>query len=253
VRSLWAIAGFGALLVGAFVVFSGASAADFDASFTPDGGVVAGRLDGPVARPDGPLGALGGLGPDAGGRGRSRRFWRNRNPDARYGGDGGIQAPVMARPAPPRPTPPPPPVPVAPAPPPGPAPDSWSSSAALSEFNTCRKVPPGKKVVKMNLKPDAELPDLVAWISSITCKSFVLPGGIGSGKKITIVAPSVMTREEAYASFLNALDSIGLTVEKSSGYLRIIETAKAKSSSLPVYGFDGRPTGSANAKSASDK
>ena len=121
--------------------------------------------------------------------------------------------------------------------------------AALSEFNTCKKVPPGKRVVKMNLKPDAELADLIAWISSITCKPFVLPGHItAAGKKITIVAPSIMTREEAYASFLNALDSIGLTVERSSGFLKIIETGKAKSSSLPVYGFDGQ-----QAKSKSDE
>jgi hypothetical protein len=121
---------------------------------------------------------------------------------------------------------------------------SSESIAALADVGSCRKVPGGKRIVKMNLKPDAELADLVAWISSITCKSFVLPGHLASaGKKITIVAPTVMTREEAYASFLNALDSIGLTVEKVGGTLRIIETSKAKSSSVPVYGFDGRPAG----------
>lgn len=248
VRSLWAIAGFGALVLGAFVAFSGAVAADIESGSTPDAGVAGvARVDALIARPEGAMGA-----PD-GGRGRTRRFWRQR-PDARLPGDGGMPSAVFARPASPRPTPPPPlPVPVAPSPPPGPAPDSWSSSTALGEFNTCRKVPSGKRVVKMNLKPDAELPDLIAWISSITCKAFVLPGGMGAGKKITIVAPSVMTKEEAYASFLNALDSIGLTIEKSSGYLRIIETSKAKSSSLPVYDFDGRPTESGNKKSRSDK
>jgi len=133
-------------------------------------------------------------------------------------------------------------VPVPPAPP-QPAPVTRPEAlAALSEFNTCKKIPPGKRIVKMNLKPDAELADLIAWISTITCKPFVLPGHLtAAGKKITIVAPNLMTRDEAYASFLNALDSIGLTVERSSGYLRIIETSKAKSASLPVYGFDGQP------------
>ena len=40
----------------------------------------------------------------------------------------------------------------------------------------------------MNLKPEVELPELVAWISSITCKSFVLPGHLSAGgKKLTFV------------------------------------------------------------------
>jgi hypothetical protein len=94
----------------------------------------------------------------------------------------------------------------------------------------------------MNLKPEVELPELIAWISSITCKSFVLPGHLSSGgKKLTFVTQGLMTREEAYSTFLSALDTVGLTVEKGPGYYKIIETAKAKSSGLPVYGFDGKP------------
>jgi type II secretory pathway component GspD/PulD (secretin) len=111
-------------------------------------------------------------------------------------------------------------------------------------FNTCQKIPRGKRVVKMNLKPDIELTELIAWISSITCKSFVLPGHLsGGGKKVTIVSQGPMTKDEAFAAFLTALDTLGLTVERGQGYLRIIETAKAKTSSTPVFGFDGQPTG----------
>jgi hypothetical protein len=50
-----------------------------------------------------------------------------------------------------------------------------------------------------------------------------------------------MTRDEAYSTFLSALDTVGLTVEKGPGYYKIIETSKAKSAGLPVYGFDGKP------------
>ena len=110
-------------------------------------------------------------------------------------------------------------------------------------FNTCQKVPAGKRVVKVNLKPDVELPELVAWISSITCKSFVLPGHLSAGgKKLTFITQGMLTRDEAYAAFLNALDSVGLAVEKGPGYYKVIEASKAKSGSLPVYGFDGKPT-----------
>ncbi|HVR01329.1 MAG TPA: secretin N-terminal domain-containing protein, partial [Polyangia bacterium] len=107
------------------------------------------------------------------------------------------------------------------------------------EFNSCRKFPAGKRVVKLNMKPDTELGDLIAWISSITCRQFLLPGTIpANSKKVTIVAPQLITPEEAYRLFLAALDSVGLTVEPSGKFLRIIETLRAKSTSIPVYGAD---------------
>jgi hypothetical protein len=107
--------------------------------------------------------------------------------------------------------------------------------------DSCRKFPPGRRIVKLNLKPDTELADLVAWISSITCKQFILPGSIASAsKKVTIFAPQLITPEEAYRLFLDALDSVGLTVEKAGRFMQIIETSKAKSSPIPFYGADGR-------------
>ena len=148
--------------------------------------------------------------------------------------DAGFRLPVVAPPVAPPPPPPPPPTPTGP-----------STSQPITElgFNTCQKVPAGKRVVKMNLKPDVELPELVAWISSITCKSFVLPGHLSAGgKKLTFITQGLLTRDEAYAAFLNALDSVGLAVEKGPGYYKVIEASKAKSGSLPVYGFDGKPT-----------
>ncbi|HLK89907.1 MAG TPA: type II secretion system secretin GspD [Polyangia bacterium] len=107
------------------------------------------------------------------------------------------------------------------------------------EFNSCKKYPSGKRIVKLNLKPDTELGDLIAWISSITCKQFLLPGTIpANSKKVTIVAPELITPEEAYRLFLGALDSVGLTVQPSGHVLRIIETVKAKSAPIPLYGED---------------
>ena len=105
------------------------------------------------------------------------------------------------------------------------------------DFNTCKKFPSGKRIVKLNLKPDTELGDLIAWISSITCKQFLLPGTIpANSKKVTVVAPELITPEEAYRLFLGALDSAGLTVEQSGKFLRIVETAKVKTmGGIPVY------------------
>ena len=116
---------------------------------------------------------------------------------------------------------------------------SGATVVGEKEFNSCKKFPSGKRIVKLNLKPDTELGDLISWISSITCKQFLLPGTIPSNsKKVTIVAPELITPEEAYRLFLGALDSVGLTVQPSGKVLRIIETVKAKSAPIPLYGED---------------
>ena len=93
--------------------------------------------------------------------------------------------------------------------------------------------------MKLNLKPDTELGDLISWISSITCKQFILPGTIpANSKKVTVVAPQLITPEEAYRLFLAALDSVGLTVQDSGKFFRIIETVKARGNA-PLIGIDG--------------
>lgn len=112
------------------------------------------------------------------------------------------------------------------------------SSAASG--SACSRLPEGRRIVKLNLKPETEVADLVAWISAITCKSFVVPDLPASHAKVTIVAPSLITPREAYRLFLEALDSVGLTVLPAGPFLRIIETAKVKTSPIPVVGFDGQ-------------
>ena len=214
----------------AFAVLSGA-AAGADGGLSVDAAVGGRTPDTAHWRPDAADAGVAGN-PDGGQAGQETRDKRFRRFGVGARIDGGImRAPRRRR----RPFafPPAPAGPAAPATtdaplvPSGPAPSSPPSDLP---FNTCQKIPPGKRVVKMNLKPEAELTTVLAWISSITCKSFVLPSHIGAaGKKITVVAPNLMTREEAYAAFLNALDAIGLAVERSEGFMKIIETAKAKS------------------------
>ncbi|HEY5089361.1 MAG TPA: hypothetical protein VIK30_05295, partial [Polyangia bacterium] len=65
-------------------------------------------------------------------------------------------------------------------------------AAVVVSPESCRKFPAGKRIVKLNLKPDTDLADLVAWISAITCKEFILPGNVAStSKKVTIYAPQL--------------------------------------------------------------
>ena len=102
----------------------------------------------------------------------------------------------------------------------------------------CRKLPAGKRLVKLNLKPSTEIPDLVAWISSVTCKPFILPSAIATGKTVTVVSPQLITVGEAYALFLDALGSVGLTAYPEGRFMRIIETSRAKTSAIPVITDD---------------
>ncbi len=107
------------------------------------------------------------------------------------------------------------------------------------EFNSCKKLPPGKRIVKLNLKPDTELIDLIGWISSITCSQFLVTIPL-QGKKVTVIAPQLITPEEAYRLFYAALESVGLTVEPSGKFLRIVESSRARFSTLPFVGANER-------------
>jgi type II secretory pathway component GspD/PulD (secretin) len=107
---------------------------------------------------------------------------------------------------------------------------------------SCRKLPSGRRLVRITLKPDAELGDVLAWISSITCKQFLLPGTIpANSKKVTLIAPRPVTIDDAYQMFLGALNAVDLTVQPTGHFLRIIETSKAKSSPMP-FAVDRRET-----------
>jgi general secretion pathway protein D len=153
---------------------------------------------------------------------------------------------------PPAPTPPrptrllpklPPAKPAAPAPAPAapaaaPAAPGAPGTAELpgeKEFNSCKKLPPGKRIVKLNLKPETEVLDLIGWISSITCSQFLITSNL-QGKKVTIIAPQLITPEEAYRLFYAALESVGFTVEPSGKFLRIVEAARARFTTLPFVG-----------------
>ena len=110
---------------------------------------------------------------------------------------------------------------------------------AATVGDSCRRLPEGKRL-RLNLKPNTELVDLISWISAITCKHFVVPGTIPSqSKTVTIIAPQPITAAEAYDLFLDALDSVGFTVYASGRVLRVIETSKIRSVPIPVQ-IDGK-------------
>jgi general secretion pathway protein D len=104
--------------------------------------------------------------------------------------------------------------------------------------NSCRKQPRGAKF-RITLPEEAELKDLVNWMMSISCQKFIWDPKVRGGK-VTILSPEPVTVEEAYAAFYAALQTMGLTVEPSGKYFKIVESTGAESRTLPVYGPGGR-------------
>lgn len=102
-----------------------------------------------------------------------------------------------------------------------------------AQLNSCKKWKPGKRYT-ITVPPEAELQDLVKWMSTISCQKFIWNGKVRSGK-VTILSPESVTLREAYAAFYAALEGMGLTVEPAGDYFKIVETADAKSLNLPMY------------------
>jgi general secretion pathway protein D len=129
------------------------------------------------------------------------------------------------------------------------APEAGAAAAAAAgdraivpgekEFNECVKYPRRQRL-KVTLKPDSELSDLVNWISSMTCKRFILPSSVRS-QKVTLISPTAVTPGTAYRAFLSALDAIGLTVVPTpGGYLKVVQGNWANQSPIPTFSDDER-------------
>lgn len=88
---------------------------------------------------------------------------------------------------------------------------------------------------RVTLEPQAQLTDLVRWMSSVSCERFLWGAGIRDGK-VTVIAPEAVTMQQAQAAFHAALETMGLTVEQTGGYLKVVESKDATRRVLPVYG-----------------
>jgi general secretion pathway protein D len=90
--------------------------------------------------------------------------------------------------------------------------------------------------VSVTFKPETELKDLIPWVMGFTCKNFILdPRIVSTGKKVTVIAPNKMSPTEAYRVFLVALSTMGLTIVPKGNVMRIVESATAKSETVPIY------------------
>ncbi len=116
-----------------------------------------------------------------------------------------------------------------------PAPDNKAGATAPEDeaLYACKK---RTGQVAVTFKPETELKDLITWVMGFTCKNFILdPRIVSTGKKVTVIAPNKMSAAAAYEVFLVALSTMGLTVVPKGNMMRIVESATAKSETVPIY------------------
>lgn len=78
-----------------------------------------------------------------------------------------------------------------------------------------------------------EILDVIKFISQWTNKNFILPENVRG--KISILGPSDVTAEEAYAAFLAALESNNLTITPTGRFLKIVPKKDSIRTSIPMY------------------
>lgn len=107
-------------------------------------------------------------------------------------------------------------------------------AAVDDQMYSCNNKAKGPMTVTLK-GPETELKDLISWMMTFNCKNFVFePRITTSGKKITIMAPVKMTPQQAYDVFLVALSTMGLTIVPKGNVVRIIESATARTETLPI-------------------
>jgi general secretion pathway protein D len=118
-----------------------------------------------------------------------------------------------------------------------PSPDAGDDS----DLYRCKKLPRNAKI-KVTLKPETDLKELIQWAMSFTCKNFIFGQGImGRSSKVTIIAPSDMTPNDAWNLFLVSLQTMNLNIVPKGNSLEIIESPSAKERPIPVYKGGGAP------------
>lgn len=88
--------------------------------------------------------------------------------------------------------------------------------------------------------PNADLKDIIKAISKMANKNFILDRKI-ENRKITIISPNQITKQEAYNAFLSALYMNDLTVVSMGRFLKVIEAKNATQSNIRVFMGDHAP------------
>lgn len=96
-------------------------------------------------------------------------------------------------------------------------------------FNHCSQIPPDEPSLKLTIKPNSEVADVIGWINTISCTKVVVASGQElRGKKVTIQTPGLISRREAWRLFVRALNTVDLTVQASPGDKAVLKVIGTK-------------------------
>ena len=90
----------------------------------------------------------------------------------------------------------------------------------------------GDTLITMDFQ-DVDLPVLVKFISELTGRNFIIDEKV-RGKKVTVISPTKITKEEAYRVFESILDIKGLTTIPSGRVIKILPIREATTQSIPT-------------------
>lgn len=91
--------------------------------------------------------------------------------------------------------------------------------------------PPSNVTVNIDFN-QADLSDVVMWMSALTGRNFIIADTISASKKITIISPRPVSINEAYRAFLAALNMNGLTIVPFGRFFKIVESSTAQRQAL---------------------
>ena len=108
-----------------------------------------------------------------------------------------------------------------------------SSAAPFSEDTSEKRPVPSEAagLVAMNFQ-DVDIPVLTRFVSEITGKNFIVDEKVRG--KVTIISPTKVTVDEAYAVFQSVLQVKGFTTVPSGGVVKIVPSREAKQVGLPM-------------------
>jgi general secretion pathway protein D len=89
----------------------------------------------------------------------------------------------------------------------------------------------GQRRVAMNFQ-DVDIPVLARFVSELTNKNFIVDEKVRG--KVTVISPTKVTPEEAYAIFQSVLQVKGFTTVPSGGVVKIVASREAKQAGLPT-------------------
>ncbi len=100
-------------------------------------------------------------------------------------------------------------------------------------INSVAKADTKKELVSINFPEPTNIRDIIRTVALWTEKNVIIGRRVRG--RVQIIAPSKVTKEEAYQAFLAALDMLNLTTVETGKVIKIIPTRKAYKSNLKIY------------------